>query len=146
MEYKITEKAPFTVMGICRKFHPETGYQEIPKFWGEVMGRPDCPVMGIYGVCIDNNGPDGEFDYWIADNYLPCQEIPAGCGTTVIPGGMWAIFPCSLATLQETNTRMWQEWLPNSREYKLRGNYNLEFYTAPDADAYTELWLPVEKI
>ena len=128
MEYKIVEKPQFTVMGVCRKFHPETSYQKIPEYWTEMMESPDFPLMGIYGICIDDQGVDGEFDYWIADNYIPWQEIPAGCKSKVIPAGTWAVFPCKLKTLQATNTKMWQEWLPNSQEYKLSGSYNLEVY------------------
>ena len=149
MEYRIVEKPQFTVMGVSRKFHPETSYQQIPEYWTEMFSQPDFPLMGIYGICIDNNGPDGEFDYWIADNYIPWQEIPVGCKSMVIPGGTWAVFPCKMKTLQDTNTRMWQEWLPSCREYRLCGSYNLEVYGAPckedQSETYVELWLPVEK-
>ena len=149
MEYRIVEKPQFTVMGVSRKFHPETSYHQIPEYWTEMFGQPDFPLMGVYGICIDENGAGEEFDYWIADNYIPCQEIPAGCRSLVIPGGTWAVFPCKLKTLQDTNTRMWQEWLPNCREYKLSGSYNLEVYGPPCEDdrgeSYVELWLPVEK-
>ena len=149
MEYRVVEKPQFTVMGVSRKFHPETSYQQIPEYWTEMFGQPDFPLMGVYGICIDENGPDGEFDYWIADNYIPWQEIPAGCKSMVISAGTWAVFPCKLKTLQDTNTRMWQEWLPNCREYKLSGNYNLEVYGPPckedQGESYVELWLPVEK-
>ena len=149
MEYRIVEKPQFTVMGVSRKFHPETSYQQIPEYWTEMFSHPDFPLMGVYGICIDENGPDGEFDYWIADNYIPWQEIPAGCKSLVIPGGTWAVFPCKLKTLQDTNTQMWQEWLPNCREYKLSGSYNLEVYGPPckedQGETYVELWLPVEK-
>ena len=149
MEYSIVEKPQFTVMGVSRKFHPETSYQQIPEYWTEMFGQPDFPLMGVYGICIDDNGADGEFDYWIADNYIPWQEIPAGCKSMVISAGTWAVFPCKLKTLQDTNTRMWQEWLPNCREYKLSGSYNLEVYGPPckedQGETYVELWLPVEK-
>ena len=149
MEYRIVEKPQFTVMGVSRKFHPETSYQQIPEYWTEMFSHPDFPLMGVYGICIDDNGADGEFDYWIADNYIPWQEIPAGCKSLVIPGGTWVVFPCKLKTLQDTNTQMWQEWLPNCREYKLSGSYNLEVYGPPCEDdrgeSYVELWLPVEK-
>ena len=149
MEYQIVEKPQFTVMGVSRKFHPETSYQKIPEYWTEMFAQPDFPLMGVYGICIDENGPDGEFDYWIADNYIPWKKIPAGCKSKVIPSGMWAVFPCKMSTLQDTNTRMWQEWLPNCREYKLSGNYNLEVYGLPckedQGETYVELWLPVEK-
>jgi len=149
MEYSIVEKPQFTVMGVSRKFHPETSYQLIPEYWTEMFSQPDFPLMGVYGICIDDNGADGEFDYWIADNYIPWQEIPAGCKSMVIPGGTWAVFPCKMKTLQDTNTRMWQEWLLSCREYRLSGSYNLEVYGAPckedQSETYVELWLPVEK-
>ena len=150
MEYRIVEKPQFTVMGISRKFDPETSYQQIPEYWTEIMGKPDCPLMGMYGICMDPDGQDSEFDYWIADNYIPWQEIPAPCKPLVIPGGTWAVFPCKLKTLQDTNTKMWQEWLPGCREYKLSGSYNLEVYGPPckedPGESYVELWLPVIKI
>lgn len=150
MEYRIVEKPQFTVMGVSRKFHPETSYQRIPEYWTEIMSQPDCPLMGMYGVCMDPDGQDSEFDYWIADNYIPWQEIPASCKPLVIPGGTWAIFPCKLKTLQDTNTKMWKEWLPGCREYRLSGSYNIEVYGPPcesdPGESYVELWLPVEKI
>lgn len=149
MEYRIVEKPQFTVMGVSRKFRPETSYQQIPEYWTEMFGQPDFPLMGVYGICIDDNGADGEFEYWIADNYIPWKEIPAGCSSMVIPGGTWAVFPCSMKTLQDTNTRMWQDWLPGCREYKLSGSFNLEVYGPPceedPGETYVELWLPVEK-
>jgi len=149
MEYRIVEKPQFTVMGVSRKFHPDTSYQRIPEYWTEMFQNPDFPLMGIFGICIDENGADGEFDYWIADNYIPWKEIPAGCKTMVIPGSFWAVFPCKLKTLQDTNTKMWKDWLPGCREYKLSGSYNLEVYGPPckedPGESYVELWLPVEK-
>ena len=149
MEYKIVKKPQFTVMGVSRKFHPETSYQQIPEYWTEMMGTPNFPLMGVFGICIDDNGADGEFDYWIADSYIPWQEIPAGCRSLVIPENTWAVFPCKLKTLQDTNTKMWKQWLPGCREYRLSGSYNLEVYGPPceedPGESYVELWLPVEK-
>ena len=153
MEYRIVEKSQFTVMGISRKFNTETSYQEIPKFWEEHFSTDGGEkVKGMYGVCIDSkdNGSNGmEFDYLIADNYIPCQEIPEGCVTRVIPAGTWAIFPCSVKTLQDVNTKIWNEWLPNCKDYKLAGNYNIEMYTEmcdDPAKQYSEIWVPVEKV
>ena len=153
MEYRIVEKAQFTVMGISRKFNTETSYQEIPKFWEEHFKNGGSEkVMGLYGVCIDSKdiGSNGmEFDYLIADNYMPGREIPEGCVTRVIPAGTWAIFPCSVKTLQTVNTKIWNEWLPNCKDYKLAGNYNIEMYTEvcdDPAKQYSEIWVPVEKV
>lgn len=150
LEYRIVEKAQFTVMGRTRRFNVETSYNEIPKFWQEHMESDKSKVIcGMYGICIDSDGKN--FDYLIADNYIPWNEIPEGYETRVIPAGTWAIFPCRGTlpnSLQEVNTKIWSEWLPSSKAYKLAGNYNIEMYTPicenPNEN-YSEIWIPVEK-
>jgi AraC family transcriptional regulator len=151
LEYKIVQKAQFTVMGKSRRFHTETAHSEIPKFWNEHMESGENRVVcGMYGLCMDSE--DNNFDYFIADNYIPWNEIPQGYETKVIPAGTWAIFPCHGAlpkALQDVNTKIWSEWLPSCKSYKLAGNYNLEMYTPPcedPNDGYNEIWIPVEKV
>lgn len=150
LEYKIVEKPQFTLVGLPRMFNSDTSYQEIPKFWDEVMGMESCPLLGMYGVCIDEDGKN--FEYLIADNYIPWQELPAGCVTRVIPAFTWAVFPCRgplPQTLQDVNTRIWTQWLPNCKDYRLAANLNLELYAPPaekPEDTYSEIWLPVEKL
>ena len=150
IEYSIAKKNQFTVMGISRRFDPDTSYQEIPKFWDEMVANKDLPVMGKYGVCVDFDEAQRVFDYWIADDYDPAREVPAGCGTLVIPARDWAVFPCNLKTLQQINTAIWEEWLPNCGEYRLDGNFSIEMY-APicgtvTGEEYAELWVPVERV
>ncbi len=84
INYQIVKKAPFTIVGVKRRFHSDTSYQEIPKFWDEWMAQGETrPILGTFGVCTDMEGK--HFDYWIADLYFPWEEIPAGCETRVIP-------------------------------------------------------------
>lgn len=156
MDYKIVEKAAFTVMGKARRFNSETSYAEIPKFWEAHMQSGETQlVCGMYGVCMDSVYTDGngmEFEYLIADNYIPWKEIPEGCVTRVIPAGTWAVFPCRGAwpkAIQDVNTGIWDEWLPNCKEYRLAGNYSIEMYAPPSENPdenYCEIWIPVEKI
>lgn len=133
MDYKIVEKEQFTVMGKARSFTTDTSYADIPKFWEEHNQSKDSDIVcGMYGVCIDGDGAC--FDYLIADNYIPWNEVPEGFETRVIPAGTWAVFPCKgelPKSLQDVNTKIWSEWLPNCKEYKLAGNYNIEMYTPP---------------
>lgn len=143
LEFKIVDKASFTVMGLGRRFDNETSYQEIPMFWEEYMAQEDRPVCGVFGVCLDEDGR--WFRYLIADVYEPWKDIPHGCETVTFPAHTWAVFPCTMQNLQDVNTRMWKEWLPACRDYRLAGNYNLELYAPPEMN-YAELWLPVEKI
>lgn len=151
LEYKIIEKAQFTLIGKSRRIHMESAYGEIPKFWEEHMKSDESKdLCGMYGVCMDSDGEN--FDYLIANNYIPWMEIPEGYETKVIPAGTWAIFPCRGAlpnSLQEVNTKIWSEWMPSSKAYKLADNYNIEMYTPPcenPDDNYNEIWIPVEKI
>ena len=146
LDYRISEKAPFTVVGVKRRFNSDTSYQEIPKFWNEWLAQGENrPVMGSFGICIDMDGKN--FDYWIADMYLPWKEIPEGCETRMIPGGLWAQFRCTLKTLQTVNTQIWSEWLPSLKEYSLAGDYDLEFYMEPDENGECEcyIWVPLKK-
>lgn len=151
LEYKIVEKEQFTVMGNARRFNTDTSYDEIPKFWQEHLQSGENKIVcGMFGVCIDSDGKN--FDYLIADNYLPWKEIPEGYETRVIPAGTWAVFPCRgrlPKSLQDVNGKIWSEWLPGCREYKLAGNYSIEMYTpnlGNSDDYYCEIWIPVEKI
>jgi len=152
LEYKIVEKPQFTLVGLERKFSPDTSYREIPRFWKEVFSGGNSPLLGIYGVCLDEDTGDGTFTYLIADNYIPWQEIPQGLTVKVIPASTWAVFPCRgplPQTLQDVNTRMWSQWLPSCREYRLARNMNLEVYGPPaekPEDTYSEIWLPVEAV
>lgn len=142
LNYRIVEKAPFTVVGVKRPFNSDTSYQEIPKFWDEWLAQgQNRPIMGTFGVCIDMNGKD--FDYWIADLYFPWEEIPAGCETRLIPGSLWAEFPCTLKTLQSVNTQIWSEWLPALKGYTVAGDYSLEVYLPPKDDGEMQVCLCV---
>ena len=151
LEYRIEEKPQFTVMGFTRRFNTDSSYQAIPEFWQEhTTSAASRDICGAFGICIDSDGKN--FDYMIADNYIPWQAVPAGCATRVIPGGTWAIFPCRGAlphALQSVNTRIWSEWLPDCKSYRLAGNYNIEMYAPPQPDPqndYCEIWVPVEKL
>ena len=147
LKYQIVEKASFTIVGVKRRFHSDTSYQEVPKFWDEWMAQGEKrPIMGTFGVCLDMDGK--EFDYWIADLYSPWEEIPAGCETRVIPACLWAEFPCTLDTLQDTNTKIWSQWLPALQGYSLAGDYDVEVYLPPmdgEKEMRVAIWVPLKK-
>ena len=146
LDYRISEKAPFTVVGIKRRFNSDTSYDKIPKFWDEWMAQGENrPIMGSFGVCIDMDGKN--FDYWIADLYFPWEEVPEGCETRVIPGGLWAQFKCTLQTLQSVNTQIWSEWLPSLKEYSPGGDYSIEVYAPPAVGEGMTcyIWVPLKK-
>lgn len=72
----------------------EGSYSEIPKFWQEHMSDSGI-VIGMYGICLDSDLK--HFDYLIADNYDPRQEVPEGYETKQIPAPK---------ALRDVNTRI----------------------------------------
>ena len=147
LDYRIVEKAPFTIVGVKRPFNSDTSYQEIPKFWEEWLAQGEKrSIMGTFGVCLDMKGKD--FDYWIADLYFPWEDIPEGCETRVIPGSCWAQFPCTVHSLQDTDTKIRSEWLPALQGYSLAGEYDIEVYLPPkegEQEMTVSIWVPLKK-
>lgn len=152
-DFKIVTKSQFTLVGCARRFNSKTSYQEIPKFWHEIFMMGSSIAYGMYGVCYDC-GSDGNFRYMIADVYNAKLPVPDGAEVITIPARTWAVFPCigpSPKALQEVNTYIFNEWLPNSKQYRMVGDLNVESYcevppkNVPDEE-YCEIWIPVEEI
>lgn len=154
MEYRIEKKPAFKVMGVSKLFGYGNNYSEIPKFWDEVFDKPDNKLMGMYGVCLDDEVPGDEFRYMIADDYN--EELAGAENMEVkeIPEYTWAVFPCRGAmpqALQSVNTQVFNEWLPASN-YEIAAGFNIEFYTdeskydlgSQDPSYYSEIWVPVK--
>lgn len=157
MDYKIMKKDSFTVKGISKRFRYENAKRDIPLFWNEHFEKGlDKYVCGVYGVNIDESMGSDEFEYMIADNCDPAQELPEGVETRVIPALTWAVFPCRGAmpkALQDVNVRIFSEWLPNCAGYEFAAGYCVELYSDPrefekgmdDENYYSEIWIPVKK-
>lgn len=160
MDYKIVEKASFTIVGVSRRFKMDTALSDLPQFWTEHfqsdMSRFIC---GMYGVCIDEDAEalaDQAFDYLIADIYDPTKDVPDGVVTRVIPAHTWAVFACHgpmPKALQDVNHQIFSEWLPGCRDYEIAAGYNIEMYSNvddypngnQDSRYYSEIWIPVKR-
>lgn len=165
MDCKITQMDSFKVIGFERTFDNETAYEQVPKFWGEIMpkyanvfmGNPPKDAVekaivenriGEYGVCIDD--VPGGFRYLIAGEYMG-GDVPEGMTVYELPRGDWAIFDCTgplPEALQSVNTRIFNEWLPGNPDYEFAGVANVEWYgmgdtTAPDYKS--AIWIPVKR-
>lgn len=164
----IEKMSSFKVIGFTKKFNFETSYQEIPQFWDEVFANYLQPIfsfgkckneveqailenkIGEFGVCIDE-GSNGEFKYMIAGKYMG-GAVPKEMDVFEFPELVWAKFKIEgpmPKSLQDTNTMIFREWLPNNPEYKIAKGYNIEWYSekgkTTDADYESAIWIPVEK-
>ncbi len=157
MDYKITKKEAFCILGASKEFSYENAKREIPLFWQEhyASGRGKH-VCGMFGVNIDPQMAYEKFEYLIADVYNPSVDIPDGFTVRTIPAFTWAVFPCRGAlphALQDINAKIFSEWLPALQDYEFAAGYCIEMYDAPDKypggtsdeNYYTEIWLPIRK-
>ena len=157
MNYTIIEKDEFKVIGSSKSFNYEDAKKEIPRFWEKhyETGRGNY-ICGMYGINIDESKGGDKFQYIIADDYNNTKEIPDWCVTKVIPKHTWAIFPCMgemPKAMQEVNSKIFSEWLPNCRDYEIVAGYYIEMYTDAsnypkgnkDENYYSEIWIPVKK-
>lgn len=156
MEYRIEKKPAFKVMGVAGNFSYENANVKVPQFWNEVfMQSEERPVMGMYGVCFDEEMAGNEFRYMIADDYDAGQAEAKKLDVHEIKEHTWAVFPCRgpmPLPLQEVNRRIFSEWLPAS-SYEIAEGYNIEYYSNPeefkmgtqDQEYYAEVWIPVKE-
>jgi AraC family transcriptional regulator len=157
MDYKITQKDSFTVMGASRKFKYDTAKEEIPQFWKEHYAAGNGSIVcGMYGINFEESLTSDKFEYLIADNYNPATDVPEGFVTKVIPAYTWAVFPCRGSmpkALQDVNHKIFSEWLPACREYEIISGYCIVVYDdimkytngVQDENYYSEIWIPVKK-
>lgn len=157
MDYKIVKKDAFTVIGVSKVFKYDDAVAEIPKMWTEhYQTGKNKTVCGMYGVNIDESMNGNEFEYLIADNYNPMNDVPGGFITRVIPKHTWAVFSCKGAmpqSIQNVNKNIFSEWLPNCKDYEIAAGYNIELYSdaaeypqgTQDENYYSELWIPVKR-
>ena len=157
MDYRLTKKDSFTVLGAIKKFPYEGAQEAIPKFWKEHFEKGNGKyVCGMFGVNMDASMGNNEFEYMIADIYNPVKDVPEGFVTRTIPAFTWAVFPCRGAmpeSMQDVNNKIFSEWLPALKEYEFAAGYCIEMYEDPgkypkgtmDENYYSEIWIPVKR-
>ena len=135
MDYKIGRKEEFTVIANAKTFPYEGAKESIPQFWQEhFQSGKGAVVCGWYGINIDLEMGQENFEYLIADPYNPQKEVPEGFEIRTIPAFEWAVFPCRGAmptALQDVNTKIYTEWLPALKEYEFAAGYCVEYYDDP---------------
>ncbi len=157
MDYRLTKKDSFIVLGVEKKFSYENAKTAIPEFWKRHYEQGNGKyVCGMFGINIDESMGNSEFEYLIADVYNPAMDIPEGFITKTIPAFTWAVFPCKGAmpdSIQDVNKKIFSEWLPALKEYEFAAGYCIEMYDDIskypkgniDENYYSEIWIPVRK-
>lgn len=157
VDYRITKKESFTVLGVSKEFGYEDASQRVPEFWQEHHASGNGQyVGGMFGINTDFEMGHERFQYMIADVYHPAVEIPKGFEVKTIPAFTWAVFPCKGAlpeSMKDVNVKIFSEWLPALKSYEFAAGYCIEMYDEPgkykkgvqDENYYAEIWIPVKK-
>lgn len=169
VDYVVEKVKGFKVIGFEKEFTFDSSYQEIPKFWCEIVKKYIHPLcskekpanelerticnccIGQYGVCIDDIGKDGKFRYLIAGIYTE-GEIPEGMVVYEFPEMEWAKFTCvgsMPGALQAVNTKIFKEWLPGNPDYEIAMSANIEWYDmemdTSDVNYQSAIWIPIKR-
>jgi len=156
MDYKLVNKEAFKIIGVSKIIKGEEGYKECPKFWDEFFSKGyDKDLMGELAICIDEGMIEGTFKYMIADFYDENKVYEKKYEEVLIPSNTWAIFPCvgkMPESLQNVNTKIFKEWLPQNSQYEMSNKFNIEYYSdaskypngIKDDNYYSEIWMPVK--
>jgi len=168
IEYRITQKDSFKIIGFERTFSFDGSNEEVPMFWKAIHGKYsrvlysiDKPQNAIEKAVFDNQ--IGEFGVSIIDEDMNKYKyiisgrysggiIPNEMTIHEFPSSMWLVFDCvgPLPTsIQKLNTRLFCEWLPNNSHFDLIGNVIFERYNKNEdvksPNYHSQIWIPVKE-
>lgn len=143
MEYRIEKKQAMRVIG--RRWRVSTvggeNFRTIPQIWDGEMAdgaweKYEAFSGAVVGACAGFG--EMEFDYWIGK--ISEDAMPEGMEALDIAAAQWAIFPCTMETLQQVTQRIFSQWLPGSG-YELEPLPDLELYLEDGC----EIWMPIRQ-
>lgn len=162
MDYKIEKEDKIKFIGFKKTINANEGYKECPKFWDEIGEKyfsklnDDSRIskiikdnnIGEFALCKENN--NNTFDYWICGKYNG-KETAKELEFIEVEASLWAKFRCVgplPGALQTVNTKIWEEWIINNKEYELNLGCDIEWYSDGDtlSDKYeSAIWLPIKE-
>jgi AraC family transcriptional regulator len=116
MNPEIKTLPAFTVIG--QVYRGKNEHQEIPAMWDQLNAHwADFQALGqtgaAYGLC-GHMEPDGVFEYLAGVQVTPSAVAPQGMTRWEVPAQIYAVFPCTLATIHQAYEQAYQVWLPGS--------------------------------
>ncbi|HUN07749.1 MAG TPA: GyrI-like domain-containing protein [Aggregatilineales bacterium] len=148
MEPTIQHKPGFTAIGLS--WRGKGPSPEIPQLWDVFSPRmAEVPHQASshesFGVIDNYNPATGEFDYTACVAVNDTSQIPAGMVSKTVPPNRYAVFPCTLPTVQQAFADA-QAWLATS-SYRRKMAPEFELYDATfegGADDQMYVYIPIE--
>lgn len=155
MKFRIERKPSFMFYGVSKSISTKNGsnFEEIPRFWNEVMENGSFQDMmkisengNSIGACLPiNSDKKDSFEYVIGSF---CKNEVSDYKNYDVEEHQWAVFelngPIS-DVLQTTWKKIFNTWFPKSG-YKHGHAPELEVYYPGDVNSkgyYMEIWIPI---
>jgi len=141
MNPEIIERAEFSVLGITARINPmEADYQDL---WGNQFTPRQNEIFalaaepGCYSFYFGTE-QEGLADFIAGVIVEQGTPAPEGLVVRAAPGGQYAVFACTMATLSPTWGQIYAEWLPSSEYVEDESRPSYEYYAVdmgegPDA-------------
>lgn len=144
MEYRIEDKKAMQIIGKHWTVSMKDGenFKRIPMLWKEEMANGNWKTYerfggDVVGACADVTGD--ALTYWIGK--ISDDKAPEDMQVLSIPAAQYAVFPCTMETIQTVTRQIYAQWLPSSG-YELSKTPDIEWYGMDDN---VEIWIPVVK-
>ena len=148
----ITEKTAFRVVGL--RYEGKNEHGEVPALWDLFIPRinevVDDPKHWIgYGIARALPGIDAseKWEYLAGVEVSPGKKIPEDMVIWEIPASTYAVVPAhDMPGIGPANDYFYNEWLPNSQEWKSGEPFMFEMY--PESfgqDLILYLYFPIKR-
>lgn len=161
VDYRVIEKPAFPVAVTKRQFTTanEQNFVQIPKWWDEFLKSPKCSQMmsltgnklgavtgsSMLGICFADDKPI-DFYYGIGVE-LSANTAVGPFERMEIPAATWAVFDCTITTLQDVTKRIFSEWFPSTGyEHDAKPEIEVYFPENPKTkEMLCQVWVPIIK-
>ena len=146
MEPEIVTLPAFTAVGL--KYLGKNENNEIPQLWREINPRIDeikHKTGAAYGVCGDME-ENGQFHYLAGFGVSEAADLPPAMERWDVPEQKYAVFPCTIKTIQQTYQYIFDTWFPQSGFAKGEGP-DFEFYEEtfnPETGEGMAIYMPIK--
>ena len=147
MEPKIVTQPAMMVVGMS--YYGKNKNNEISQLWREFGPRMKEVenIVECYGVCGEVE-QDGAFKYVAGFEVSSIGDVPQGMVSWQVPEQTYAVFGCTLPTIQQAYEYAHKTWLPQQSDYQHKVGPELELYgeefdpAKPDSKMY--VYIPIE--
>jgi len=131
MNAEIVDRQDAQVLGIAARINPsEADYDDL---WHRRFDPREPEVKrlaidpGYVGVYYGTDKPDLR-DFVAGMIVGEVAEVPEGLALRALPGGVYAVFSCTMGNLSETWRAIFAEWLPTSGYAEDESRPGIEYF------------------